>query len=88
MKLKKIIIIIIPIVLFCNLILYINTFVSEKYETQLEGIRNDITEVEINKRKNKIVKQRNTIIVTSVVLSIAFVVLLLVKKKIKTTLRN
>ena len=74
--------------LFCNLILYINTFVSEKYETQLEGIRNDITEVEINKRKNKIVKQRNTIIVTSVVLSIAFVVLLLVKKKIKTTLRN
>ena len=69
------------IILIFNIILYVNTFVSEKYETQLEGVRDDITEVEIEKRKSKIESQRKTIIITSVILSIAFTGLLLIKKK-------
>ena len=78
---KKILLFGIPIILIFNIILYVNTFVSEKYETQLEGVRDDITEVEIEKRKSKIESQRKTIIITSVILSIAFTGLLLIKKK-------
>lgn len=78
---KKILLFGIPIILIFNIILYVDTFVSEKYETQLEGIRDDITEVEIEKRKSKIESQRKTIIITSVILSIAFTGLLLIKKK-------
>lgn len=79
--LKKILLVVIPLILIFNIILYINTFVSEKYETQLEGIRNDITKVEIEKKKKKIESQRKTIIITSVVLSIVFAGLLLIRKK-------
>ena len=78
---KKILLFGIPIILIFNIILYVNTFVSEKYETQLEGVRDDITEVEIEKRKSKIESQRKTIIITSVILTIAFTGLLLIKKK-------
>lgn len=68
-------------ILVFNIILYINTFVSEKYETQLEGIRDDITEIEVEKKKAQIESQRKTIVIASVVLSITFVGLLLIKKK-------
>ena len=71
----------IPLILVFNIILYINTFVSEKYETQLEGIRDDITEIEVEKKKAQIESQRKTIVIASVVLSITFVGLLLIKKK-------
>jgi len=78
---KKILLFGIPVILIFNIIFYVNTFISEKYETQLEGIRDDITKVEIEKKKNKIESQRKTIIITSVVLSIVFVGLLVIKKK-------
>jgi len=78
---KKILLFGIPVILIFNIIFYVNTFISEKYETQLEGIRDDITKVEIEKKKNKIESQRKTIIITSVILSIAFTGLLLIKKK-------
>ena len=78
---KKILTLGIALILIFNIILYINTFVNEKYETQLEGIRDDITGVEIKKKKSQIESQRKTIVITSVVLSIAFVGLLLIKKK-------
>ena len=78
---KKILLFGIPVISIFNIIFYVNTFISEKYETQLEGIRDDITKVEIEKKKNKIESQRKTIIITSVVLSIVFVGLLVIKKK-------
>jgi hypothetical protein len=78
---KKILLFGIPVILIFNIIFYVNTFVSEKYETQLEGISDDITKVEIEKKKNKIENQRKTIIITSVVLSIVFISLLVIKKK-------
>ena len=62
---KKILLFGIPVILIFNIIFYVNTFISEKYETQLEGIRDDITKVEIEKKKNKIESQRKTIIITS-----------------------
>ena len=77
---KKILLFGIPLILVFNIILYINTFVSEKYETQLEGIRDDITEIEVEKKKAQIESQRKTIVIASVVLSITFVGLLLIKK--------
>ncbi len=78
--LKKILLIAIPIVLVFNIIAYVNTFVNEKYETQLEGIREDVTEVEMKKKKEKIQSQRKTIVITSVILSVVFVGLLIKKK--------
>ena len=78
--LKKILLIAIPIVLVFNIIAYVNTFVNEKYETQLEGIREDVTEVEMKKKKEKIQSQRKTIVITSVILSVVFVGLLIKKE--------
>lgn len=78
---RKIILIVIPIVLLFNIVLYINTYVSEKYETQLEGIRDDISFAELEKRKSKIESQRRTIFITSVILSVVFAGLALKRRK-------
>jgi len=57
-KFKMLIVLVFFIILAINAIAYINTYVSEKYELQLIGIKEDINLSKIKLKENEIRNQR------------------------------
>ena len=81
-KYKTIIVVVAFIIILLNIMAYINTYVSEKYETQLIGIERTIDPIQLEFKKNKIKKQRIFIVGFSLVVLVSTIIILN-KKQIK-----
>lgn len=81
-SLKTVIVIGILIIIFFLIITYINLFVTEKYETQLEGLNATIEQInKASELKSKIDFQKKIIPFLIIVLVASIIPICLIKKK-------
>lgn len=74
-KYKGVIVVVTFIVLLLNSIAFINTYVSEKYETQLIGIEKNIDPIEMKTKMNQIKQQRAFLIGFSILILIVTIII-------------